>query len=82
MAHKSETVRLTIDVPAKQHTYIKMLAAREGVSLREFVIAHLPTLEKRKGKKKHKDVTKDEFDELLEELVVEKAPVLKRLAKK
>ena len=41
-----ETVRLTIDFPAKQHTYIKMLAAAEGVSLRQFVIEHLPTLKK------------------------------------
>ncbi len=82
MAHKSETVRLTIDIPVKQHTYIKMLAAKEGVSLRQFVIEHLPTLEKKKNKKKHQDIAKDEFDELLDDLLIEKAPVLKRLAKK
>jgi len=82
MARKSETVRLTIDVPAQQHTYIKMLAAKEGVSLRQFVIEHLPTLERKKSKKKHKDIDKNEFDELLDDLLIEKAPVLKRLAKK
>lgn len=75
-----KTVRLTIDVPADQHTYIKMLAAKEGISLRQFVIEHLPSLEK--NKKKHKDLEKDEFDQLLKELLVEKADVLKRLAKK
>lgn len=78
---KQDTVRLTIDFPMDQHTYIKMLAAKEGVSLRQFVIEHLPNLEK-KNKKKHKDLEKDEFDELLKELLVEKAGVLKRLAKK
>ncbi len=77
---KQETVRLTIDFPANQHTYIKMLAAKEGVSLRQFVIEHLPNLEK--SKKKNKDVEKDEFDDLLKELLVKKADVLKRLSKK
>lgn len=77
---KQDTIRLTIDFPVDQHTYIKMLAAKEGISLRKFVIEHLPSLEK--GKKKHKDIEKDEFDELLKELLVEKANVLKRLAKK
>lgn len=77
---KQETVRLTIDFPADQHTYIKMLAAKEGISLRQFVIEHLPGLEK--NKKKHKDIEKNEFDRLLKELLTEKADVLKRLAKK
>lgn len=78
--HKHETVRLTIDFPIDQHTYIKMLAAKEGVSLRQFVIEHLPSLEE--NKKKHKDIEKDEFDQLLGELLVKKADLLKRLAKK
>lgn len=78
--HKQETVRLTIDFPVAQHTYIKMLAAKEGISLRKFVIEHLPSLGE--NKKKHKDIEKDEFDRLLKELLVEKADVLKRLAKK
>ncbi len=77
---KQETVRLTIDFPVEQHTYIKMLAAKEGVTLREFVIEHLPSLDK--GKKKHKNASDDEFNELLKEFLVEKAPTLKRLSKK
>lgn len=52
MMHKhQQTVRLTIDFPANQHTYIKMLAAKEGVSLRQFVIEHLPNLKKGKEKR-------------------------------
>jgi hypothetical protein len=77
---KQDTVRLTIDFPVDQHTYIKMLAAKEGVSLRQFVIEHLPNL--KKSKKKHKDIEEDEFDELLKELLIEKADVMKRLSKK
>lgn len=74
MEHK--TVRLTIDFPVEQHTYIKMLAAKEGVSLRQFVIDHLPSL------KKKKEIPQDEFDELLKELLIQKGSLLKRLAKK
>ncbi len=77
---KQSTVRLTIDFPVDQHTYIKMLAAKEGISLRKFVIEHLPNLEH--GKKKHRDIEKDEFDELLKSLLKEKSDVLKRLSKK
>jgi hypothetical protein len=77
--NKPETVRLTIDVPERQHTYIKMLAAGEGVSLRQFVIERLPDVH---GKKKHKDASDEKFNKLLEEFLVEKAPMLRRLAKK
>lgn len=76
---KAETVRLTIDLPERQHAYIKMLAAGEGVSLRQFVIARLPDVH---NKKKHKDASDEKFNKLLEEFLVEKAPMLKRLAKK
>lgn len=79
---KHKTVRLTIDFPAEQHTYIKMLAAKQGVSLRQFVIEHLPGLEKTKSKKKQKDASDKEFDQLLKEFLIEKAPMLKRLSKK
>ncbi len=79
---KHKTVRLTIDFPAKQHTYIKMLAAKAGISLRQFVIEHLPGLDGAKNKKKHKNASDEKFDELLKEFLVEKAPMLKRLSKK
>lgn len=74
------TIRLTIDFPLEQHTYIKMLAAKEGISIRQFVIEHLPRLDD--TKKKHKHASDKEFDELLKEFLVEKAPMLKRLSKK
>lgn len=78
---KQDTVRLTIDFPAEQHTYIKMLATMEGVSLRQFVIERLPSLEK-KEKKKHKNINEDKFEKLLDEFVHEKSKMLKRLAKR
>jgi hypothetical protein len=77
---KDVTVRLTIDFPTEQHTYLKMLAAKEGMSLRQFVIDHLPNLHK--GPQKYQYVEQDEFDELLKDLLIEKADMLKRLSKK
>ena len=83
MARNHGTVRLTIDVPVEQHTYIKMLAVKEGVSLRQFVIEHLPGVKKhRKSKTKHEHTGDKEFDEMLKDFIVEKAPMLKRLSKK
>lgn len=77
---KHESVRLTIDFPVDQHTYIKMLAAAEGLSLRQFVIEHLPSPEKKRTK--HKTIPKRKFNKLLKDFLVEKAPMLKRLSDK
>jgi len=74
----SKNVRLEIDIPADQYAYLKELADIEGVTLEQFVIEHLPALQK----KKHQDLPKEEFDELLADLLDEKEPVLKRLSKK
>lgn len=49
---KHEMVRLTVDFPVEQHTYIKMMAAREGISMRQFIIEHLPGPELKKTKKR------------------------------
>ena len=79
---KQKTVRLTIDFPVELHTYLKMLAAKEGISLRQFVIEHLPGFTEAKSKKNHNNASDKEFDALLKEFLVEKAPMLKRLSKK
>ena len=36
--HLAKKTRMSIDIPIKDHKRIKVLAAAEGVSLREFVI--------------------------------------------
>jgi hypothetical protein len=77
---KQKSVRLTIDFPIDQHTYIKMLATAEGMSLRQFVIEHLPSPEQPVAK--HKKIPKRKFNKLLREFLDEKAPMLKRLADK
>lgn len=66
---QSETVRLTIDIPKRQHTYIKALAADKGVSLRQFVIAYLPDVP-----------DKEKFNKIVEEFLVEHDHALRKLA--
>lgn len=78
--HKHETVRLTVDFPIEQHTYIKMRAAKEGVSMRQFIIDHLPMPEVTKVKKG--TIKKAKFNALLEEIMTEYADELRSLSKR
>jgi len=38
---RKDTVRLTFDFPANLHMFLKMAAAREGVSMRAYIIDSL-----------------------------------------
>jgi len=75
---QKETVRLTVDFPIEQHTFIKMMAAKEGISMRQFIIEHLPGPELKKTKKK--TINKTKFNNLLEEIITEYADELKSLS--
>lgn len=79
MSQKRETVRLTVDFPIEQHTYIKMRAAKEGVSMRQFIIEHLPSPELAKTKG---TVKKTKFKTLLDQIMTEYADELRSLSKK
>lgn len=77
-----KTTRMSIDVPMKDHKRIKMLAAAEGVSIREFVVECIanriyPEKEKRPNKttrkamedaKKGKTFKAKDFDDLCNQL--------------
>lgn len=77
---KHETVRLTVDFPVEQHTYIKMMAAKEGISMRQFIIEHLPGPELKKTKKG--TVKKAKFKALLDDIMTEYADELRSLSKR
>lgn len=79
-AHKQETVRLTVDFPVEQHTYIKMMAAKEGISMRQFIIEHLPSPKLEETKRG--TVKKAKFKKLLEEIMTEYADELRSLSKR
>ena len=78
---KEETVRLTIDFPAEQHAYLKMLAAKRGVSMRQYVIESLcENIEKQEAK--HIDLSENKFKKALSKVINENDDVLRRLADK
>lgn len=77
--HKKEsTVRFTVDFPAEQHMYLKMLAAKKGVSMREYVIESLCESVEREAK--HIDMTENKFKKALKKVIKENDDVLRRLA--
>ena len=78
---KEKTVRLTIDFPVEQHAYLKMLAAKKGVSMRQYVIESLcENVEKQEAK--HIDLSENKFKKSLSKVISENDDVLKRLANK
>lgn len=78
---KEDTVRLTIDFPAEQHAYLKMLAAKRGVSMRQYVIESLcENIEKQEAK--HIDLSENKFKKALNKIISENDDVLRRLADK
>ncbi len=79
--HHGKTVRLTIDFPAEQHAYLKMLAAKKGVSMREYVIESL-CKNAEIEEVKHVDMKDNKFKKLLKNVADEHDDVLKRLADK
>ena len=78
---KQDTVRLTIDFPAEQHAYLKMLAAKRGVSMRQYVIESLcDNVEKQEAK--DIDLSENKFKKALNKVIGENDEILRRLADK
>lgn len=77
---KKETIRLTIDFPTEQHAYLKMLAAKKGISMRQYVIEALGKNVEQEAE--HIDLSENKFRKALNKVISENDDVLKRLAKK
>ena len=71
-----KTVRLTIDFPIEQHFYLKMLAMKENISLKEFVTRHLPSPVMDQNKSREEN-----FNALMSELMTNYSGMLKNLSK-
>jgi hypothetical protein len=78
MSHKENTVRFTVDIPEEQHKLIKILAAKDGKTIKQFVIEHLPS--PYTGAGKEKKIKKGKFKALLEGILTEYKSELKSLA--
>lgn len=78
---QEKTVRLTIDFPAEQHAYLKMLAAKKGISMREYVIESL-SKNTELEEIKRANLSENKFKKILKSVVDENDDVLRRLADK
>ena len=78
MSHRDNTVRFTVDLPEEQHTWLKMMAAKAGKSLKQFVIEHLPS--PYTGDGTEPTIKKEKFDTLLEGILTDYKSSLKSLA--
>jgi len=76
-----KTVRLTIDFPAEQHAYLKMIAAKKGISMREYVIESLSKSVEIEDVK-HTDLNENKFKKILKKVADENDDVLRRLSDK
>ncbi len=76
-----ETIRLTIDFPAEQHAYLKMLAAQRGISMKQYVIESL-SRNVESEEVKHVNLSKNKFKKLLPKIIEENKSSLRRLADK
>ncbi|HEV3270082.1 MAG TPA: hypothetical protein VGZ69_05480 [Candidatus Rhabdochlamydia sp.] len=76
---KEHTVRLTIDFPTEQHAYLKILAAKKGMSMRQYVMESLcENIEKQE----HIDLNENKFKKISSKVIKENDAILKRLADK
>lgn len=77
---RKDTVRLTIDFPAEQHAYLKIIAAKNGISMRQYVIESLS--ESVEQEVKHLHIGENKFKKALAKVIKENDDVLRRLADK
>lgn len=71
-----QTVRFTMDMDLGQHTYLKMMAAKEGASMKEYITNHLPS------PSISEDLGDAEFKKILNQIVDEHSETFKRLSKR
>lgn len=76
---RKNTVRLTFDFPSNLHTFLKMAAAREGISMRAYIMDSLMRKMEREGKV---DLDTDTFHKELAKMRKKDAKLMKDLSDK
>ena len=80
MSASPERVRLSLDIPVEQHMHLKMMAAKKGVSMREYVLDALVC----KEAVEEEDIEMDNsiFKEALKRVRKERYQLAKNLSKR
>lgn len=80
MAHAHHMIRLSLDIPIEMHAYLKMLAAKRGISMRQFIMESIG--ENIEQEAKHIDLSENKFKKALKKVLNDNDDVLERLANK
>lgn len=81
MREVRQTIRLSLDIPAKQHMHLKMMATKKGMSMREYILEALALKE---AAEEEKDVEIDNatFRKALKRIRKERYQLAKNLSKR
>lgn len=82
MGHSQhKNVRFSLDIPAEQHVHLKMLAAKRGLSMREYILEAL-AINEAVGEKENTTVDTATFRKGLNKIRHEKYQLAKNLSKR
>lgn len=70
---KKKTTRVTVDFPVAEHRKLKALAALEGVTLQDYIRSRVTP---------STDISNEELDPIVKNIIDENEDTLKRLANK
>ncbi len=75
-------IRLSLDISAEQHIHLKMLAAKRGISMREYILESLAFRESTEEKKFDSDIDDTTFRKGLQKLRKERYQLANKLSKR
>lgn len=76
-----DMIRLSLDIPVKQHIHLKMVATKKGVSMREYILEAL-AIREAVEKEDSVDMDNASFRKGLERIRKERYQLAKNLSKK
>lgn len=82
MTQQQYKIRLSLDISTEQHTHLKMLAAKRGMSMREYILESLAFRESSEEKKPDVDIDNATFRKGLQKLRKERHQLGKNLSKR
>ena len=80
MSSAHERVRLSLDIPVEQHMHLKMMAAKKGMSMREYILDAL--VYKEAAEEENVEIDNTTFRKGLKRIRKERSQLAKNLSKR
>lgn len=77
---KHNIVRLSLDMPVEQHIHLKMMAAKKGISMREFILETLAFKETEIEKDQIEVLDNESFRKGLKKVMKDRHQLIKNLS--